>query len=122
MSDPDSLRAALEWTYGDCDWKKPHKRVGSDLVPMQNKPPDVRPIMERIWSPKARPDDSRRKYLNWPTAADDAWIEPEQWNRLAAPTVKVAPDDPVVLFFDGSKSQTLQLWSDARLTLATCSL
>jgi hypothetical protein len=95
MSDPDSLRAALEFVYADCDWKRP----------APNKPPDVKPIMERIWSPTSSPDDSKRKYLNWPTAAYDAWLEPQQWKKLADPTVTVDPDEPVVLFFDGSKSR-----------------
>jgi len=95
MSDPDSLRAALEFVYGDCDWKRP----------APNKPPDVKPIMERIWSPTSSPDDSKRKYLNWPTAAYDAWLEPQQWAKLADTKVTVDPDEPVVLFFDGSKSR-----------------
>ncbi len=95
MSDPDSLRKALEWIYGDCDWKKP----------ADDAPPNVKPIMERIWSPRARPDDSKRKYLNWPTAAYDAWVTLEEWKKLADPTVVVDPEEPVVLFFDGSKSK-----------------
>lgn len=93
MADPDSLRAALEWVYADCDWKRgPDGRL------------NVRPIMERIWTPSSRPDDSRRKYLNQPTVAQDAWTTPEAWALLADTTRKVADDEPVVLFFDGSKS------------------
>lgn len=95
MSDPESLKAALEWVYGDCDWKKP----------TPDAPPAVKPIMERIWSLRAKPDDSKRKYLNWPTAAQDSWVAPEEWAQLAAPEVQVKPDEPVVLFFDGSKSR-----------------
>lgn len=95
MSNPDSLKASLEWVYGDCDWKRP----------TPDAPPDVKSIIERIWSPRSRPDDSKRKYLNWPTAAQDAWIALEEWTRLAAPSVVVDPDEPVVLFFDGSKSK-----------------
>jgi hypothetical protein len=95
MADPDSLRSALEWVYGDCVWKKP----------TPDAPPDVKAIMERIWSPRAAPDESKRKYLNWPTAAQDAWLLPEDWTKLADPGVRVASDEPVVLFFDGSKSK-----------------
>lgn len=95
MADPDSLRSALEWVYGDCVWKKP----------TPDAPPDVRPLMERIWSPRAAPDDSKRKYLNWPTAAQDAWLTLEDWTKLADASVAVDPDEPVVLFFDGSKSK-----------------
>ena len=95
MSDPDSLKSALEHVYGDCDWKRPSP----------DEPPNVKPIMERIWSPRARPDDSKRKYLNWPTAAQDSWVAPEEWAVLADPSVEVDPDEPVVWFFDGSKSR-----------------
>lgn len=95
MSDPVSLRTALEFVYGDCDWKKPKPKAK----------PDVKPIMERIWSPRAMPDDSKRKYLNWPTAAEDAWLSLEEWTRLADTSVLVDPEEPVVLFFDGSKSK-----------------
>jgi hypothetical protein len=87
LSDPKSLRRGLEHVYADCPWI------------------DVTTIMERIWSPRSRVDDSKRKYLNWPTAAEDAWCAPEQWSRLADTTIEVAERSDVVLFFDGSKSR-----------------
>lgn len=87
MSDPESLQAALEFVYEDCFWQK------------------LRPIMERIWDPRAKPDDSKRKYLNWPTAAQDAWITPQAWSAIADPAVLVADGDEIVAFFDGSKSR-----------------
>jgi hypothetical protein len=87
MADPDSLRAGLEHVYADCWWQ------------------DLRPIMERIWKPDARPDDSKRKYLNWPTVAEDAWTTPEAWALLADTKRVVSPEEKVVLFFDGSKSR-----------------
>jgi hypothetical protein len=92
LADPESLRAALEHVYADCPWI------------------DVAAIIERIWSPRARPDDSKRKYLNWPTAAQDAWIAPEQWSRCShtfngGNPVVVAEGAEIVLFFDGSKSR-----------------
>lgn len=104
MSDPGSLRAALEFVYGDCEWKKP--RPGA--------PPDVRPIMERIWSPAARPDDSRRKYLNQPTVAEDAWTSPEDWAVLTDVTRVVEDGEEIGLFFDGSKSR------DATALIGVC--
>lgn len=86
LADPASLRVALEHVYADCAWV------------------DVTNIMERIWSPRARPDDSKRKYLNWPTAAQDSWLAPEDWAAL--PQCQAAPDGAeIVLFFDGSKSR-----------------
>jgi hypothetical protein len=102
MADPDQLRAVLETVYADCDWKKPHDDNGDPIV---DAAPDVRSIMERIYNPKARPDDSKRKYLNQPTVASDAWVSPEEWKRLADHEVDVEPAEPVVLFFDGSKSR-----------------
>lgn len=102
MSDPDSLKAALEFVYGDCDWKKPHSPDGTPDV---EAPPDIRPIMNKIWSPKTDPNDARRKYLNLPSVASDAWADPADWARLADKDVEVDPDEPIVLFFDGSKSR-----------------
>lgn len=87
MADPESLRAGLEYVYSDCRWQ------------------DVRPIMERIWRPDARPDDSRRKYLNWPTVAEDAWTTPQEWADLADRSRVVLPQDDIAVFFDGSKSR-----------------
>lgn len=102
MSNPDELRAELQRIYWDCDWKRPH---GLDGEPLTDQPPDIESIMLRIWSPKARPDNSRRKYFNEPAVAQDAWIDPAEWAVLADPTVVVDPAEPVVLFFDGSKSR-----------------
>jgi hypothetical protein len=87
LADPTSLRRALESVYADCPWV------------------DVTNIMERIWSPRSKPDDSKRKYLNWPTAAADAWVAPEQWSALSRPELSVEEGAEVVLFFDGSKSR-----------------
>ncbi|WP_041254200.1 hypothetical protein [Frankia sp. EAN1pec] len=58
LDDEASLAAALEHVYADCPWQ------------------DLRPIINRIWSLNARPDESKRKYLNRPTAAEDAWTTP----------------------------------------------
>lgn len=87
LTDEASLMAALEFVYGDCFWQK------------------LRPILERVWDPTSRPDDSKRKYLNWPTAAQDAWTTKELWGACADPAVVVGDGDEVVMFFDGSKSR-----------------
>lgn len=87
LADPDSLRRGLKFVYDDCPWV------------------DETAIMERIWSPRARPDDSKRKYLNWPTAAHDSWVAPEEWARNSKPSVRVEDGAEIVLFFDGSKSR-----------------
>lgn len=86
LSDEASLRSALEFVYDDCFWV------------------DLKPILARIWSPRTRPDVSRRFYLNQPTAAEDAWVTPSQVHALSRPGVTVDPGEDVALFFDGSKS------------------
>ena len=87
LSDRKSLMAALEHCY----W-------GSPWVDLEN-------IVERIWRASAKPDDSKRKYLNRPTAPSDSWLVEGQWGLLADPSIVVDSDDPIVLFFDGSKSR-----------------
>ena len=87
MADDESLREALEHIYGDCWWV------------------DIRPIMVRIRDPKSSPDDSKRKYLNWPTAPEGAWVTQQEWAQITDATRVVADDERVVLFFDGSKSR-----------------
>ncbi|MCP4224337.1 MAG: hypothetical protein GY773_13425 [Actinomycetia bacterium] len=61
--------------------------------------------MRRIYDPKSRPDDSERKYLNRPTAAEDAWTTKEDWQLLADPNRVVEPGEEIAMFFDGSKSR-----------------
>lgn len=97
MADPESLRASLEFVYEDCWWQE-----------------DVRPIMNRIWSPTADPSESKRKYLNWPSVAEDAWCSLEEWAALADPTRVVEDGEEVALFFDGSKTR------DATAILGCC--
>jgi hypothetical protein len=87
MADEGSLRAGLEFVYSDCWWQ------------------DLDPIIARIWSPKARPDDSRRKYLNQPTAALDAWVTPQSWELCARRDLVVEAGEQIVMFFDGSRSR-----------------
>jgi len=87
LADRESLERGLEHVYDDCPWV------------------DIRAIIERIWSPRARPDDSKRKYLNWPTAAEDAWVAPEQWSMRVDREKQVKKHAQIVLFFDGSKSR-----------------
>ena len=86
LGDAESLRSALEWVYADCPWS------------------DVDAIITRIWSPSARVDDSKRKYLTWPVASSDAWCDPQDWAQMARPDIEVSPGDDVVMFFDGSLS------------------
>lgn len=93
LADYDSLIRALEWVYDDCWWVKP-----SNYIP-------------RIWHKGAREDDSKRKYLNWPSVADGTWVEPQDWAAMAAdgidgrPKRELVDGERIVLFVDGSKSR-----------------
>lgn len=87
MADEGSLAAALDFVYGDCWWA------------------DRRAIMGRIWDPASKPADSRRKYLNRPSVAEDAWMDPARWELLADASVQPEDGEPIAMFFDGSKSR-----------------
>lgn len=86
-ADPVSLRAALEFVYSDCWWV------------------DIPAIMERIWDPQASEASSQRKYLNRPSSDGSAWVTPQEWALLANPGRVVADQEPIVMFFDGSKAR-----------------
>lgn len=93
LGDVDSLIAALEWVYDDCWWQKPAGYV------------------TRIMDKNAREDESKRKYLNWPSVAEGTWAEPRDWARMAAdgidgrPKRELVDGERIVLFVDGSKSR-----------------
>lgn len=87
MTSEESLRRGLQMVYDDCWWVNPQA------------------IITRIWDPRSKPDDSKRKYFNWPTAAEDAWLTPQEWSSIADPTQVVADGEEIVAFFDGSKSR-----------------
>lgn len=94
MADYESLKAALQWVYGDCDWKR-----GADGEI------NVTSNIRRIWSPKAKPSESKRKYLNRPAVHEEAWVDPAAWELLADRERIIDPAEPTVFFFDGSKSR-----------------
>lgn len=87
LADEKSLRAGLEFVYQDCDWAQ------------------IDFMMTRIWSPSAKPDDSKRKYLNWPTASADSWADPNDIAITARRDIAVEPGESIVMFFDGSLSR-----------------
>ena len=86
LSDEGSLRAGLEFVYEDAPWA------------------DIEAMISRIWKTSSKVDDSKRKYLNWPTASSDSWVDPQDWAQMARPGVVPADGEDVVLFFDGSMS------------------
>jgi hypothetical protein len=61
-------------------------------------------IKKSIANPVNTPSESRRKWYNQITAAEDAWTEPAEFDPLAAPDEKVAADEEIAMFLDCSKS------------------
>ena len=73
MTDGESIDRALDFVYDDCFWV--------------NKPT----FKGRIWDLRTKPDDARRFYLNQPTAPEDAWVTPMQWEAMKRPPVLWGP-------------------------------
>lgn len=93
LTDEEQLSAALAATYGDSTWV------------------DLERIRDEVYDPQTPESVSRRFYLNQLAVAEDAWVEPHEWDRLADPGLRRADGRPalaegelVALGFDGSKS------------------
>lgn len=84
LADEDSLRTGLEAARGDSDWL------------------DVDRLVGEVWDPRTPPSEARRKHLNQVVAAEDAWVAPHEWDRLADASRVVADGELVALGFDGS--------------------
>ncbi|AHB30010.1 terminase large subunit [Mycobacterium phage Zaka] len=84
----EKLRQGLLIARGDSTW-----------LPIED-------IIKSILSTKNPITESRRKFLNQVNAAEDAWISPQEWDRLAMvdPLFKLQPKQKITLGFDGSKS------------------
>jgi len=65
---------------------------------------DIPGIVKSILDSRNPPSRSRRFWYNQVTAAEDAWMTPQDWDAIAAKDQIVMPDEPIVAFFDGSKS------------------
>jgi hypothetical protein len=61
-------------------------------------------IKKSIANPTNSPSESRRKWYNQITAAEDAWTEPAEIDPLKAPDLIVEPGEEVAMFLDCSKS------------------
>lgn len=98
ITDPESLESALRFVYDDCYW-----------VPVHS-------IAQKILNGKTSADVVRRKYLNQPTAVEDAWVTLQDFAALADPLETVADGEAVALFFDGSKSRDATVLSGCRIS------
>lgn len=61
-------------------------------------------ILKSILNPLNSPSESRRKWYNQVTAAEDAWTEPNEWDPLKTEDVSVEPGEEIAMFLDCSKS------------------
>ena len=61
-------------------------------------------ILKSILNPLNSPSESRRKWYNQITAAEDSWTEPNEWDPLRADDVVVEPGEEIAMFLDCSKS------------------
>ena len=82
----DELDAVIASVRGDAVWLRTER------------------IRKSMRDPKNTPSESRRKWFNQITAAEDSWADPQEWDDNADPTLKLAPGDEIAIFFDGSKS------------------
>lgn len=82
----EALRIVIPIIRGDSTWLKVEDVIASVLDPTQSA------------------SDSRRMWLNQIVAAEDAIYGPEHWLPLEVEGAVLAPDDEIVLGFDGGKS------------------
>ena len=86
LADEASLRAGIIEAYGD---------AASYM--------DIERIVSEVWDSRNDVQDSRRYFLNQVTAASDAWVTPQEWDRLARKHV-VPSGAQITLGFDGSRT------------------
>lgn len=65
---------------------------------------NIRRIVKSILNGANPASESRRKWYNQVTAAEDAWADRRDWDLLADPDATVGGDEEVALFLDCSKS------------------
>jgi len=77
---------------------------------------DTKRIIKSITNPLNPPSESRRKWYNQITGAEDAWMTPQGWDPLARPDVKIEQGESVVLFLDCSLSDDATALVGCRVT------
>lgn len=66
---------------------------------------DLERLSDEMMDDRTSVADTIRFYLNGLAAEEDAWIEPANFDALAAPDTVVAEDDQIAMFLDCSKSE-----------------
>jgi hypothetical protein len=89
LANEEELVAALREVYGPF----------SDAIDLQR-------IVDEIYDPRNDPGDSRRYWLNEPTAAMDSYISAPEWGGCLDKTKHLVKGDLITLGFDGSRGQS----------------
>lgn len=86
MSDPEQLRPALEFAYGESTrWV------------------DIDRLIEEILDPDTDPSDAKRYYLNTAAPSSDWAFDRERWSELAGEGLVPDKDAVIVAGFDGAR-------------------
>lgn len=102
---------------------------------------DIESLVNFILSPENKPQDSRRFWFNQIVASEEAWVDPDAVKAAISPMAKenrdraasnalavleagwiVHPEEQIVLFFDGSKSDDSTALVGCRLSDGYCFL
>jgi phage terminase large subunit-like protein len=75
----------------------------------------IKRIIQSITNPANPPSESRRKWYNQITAAEDSWTTPQEWDACSA-QLNPSDDDQWGVFFDGSKSDDATAVCAARIS------
>jgi hypothetical protein len=88
LGDIDSLRAGLIEAYGPAaEWM------------------DLDGMIQNIYDPRNPVSDSRRYFLNQPTAASDSWLTYPEWEGCRDDELVLYPGEAITLGFDGSQKR-----------------
>lgn len=98
LYDDDQRMRALEQAYSDAPWA------------------DLERLSDEILDPRTSVADSIRYYLNGLAAAEDAWVDPRNFDALARPDLFLADRDRIAMFLDCSKSEDATGLVAARLS------
>jgi hypothetical protein len=82
----EAAPGVVEAVRGDSDWLDPAR------------------VVKSILNPQNPPSESRRKWYNQITAAEDAWLTRQQVDGVSDPGLVLGAGEEVVMFGDGSKS------------------
>lgn len=98
ITDPDDLMVGLQQAYSDSPW--------SDLPRLRDEAMDTR----------TSPGDTVRFYLNGLGTAEDAWVDPNNFDAGARSELVVEPGEQIAMFLDCSKSDDATALMGCRLS------